>query len=85
MKKCLILLIVGVLFLCSCGKNCADKGGEYRDGYSNGQIVSFSSENISCEKWIEKMNWNESKATNCWCEGFNDGKSGKENKYPEKK
>ncbi|MEI6851414.1 MAG: hypothetical protein WCL06_01170 [Bacteroidota bacterium] len=41
--------------------------------------------NVTSEQWIEKMNWNESKATDCWCEGFNDSKNGKENKCPEKK
>jgi hypothetical protein len=81
MKKA-FFIASSTLLLFSCGTDCSQETGSYQDGYSNGKVASFSNSSISCDDWIYEMGWNESKATDCWCDGFYDGQSGEESKHP---
>jgi len=65
--------------------DCSDDASNYNEGYSNGRIVShaFDAGSISCNDWIDDMG-NEGiyyKDSDCFCNGFYDGKSNKTNIY----
>jgi hypothetical protein len=79
--KTIVTLMIAIS---SCSSpDCKDDVSSYNEGYSSGHLVKVSGESHSCSSWAEGMaNQGLNVDSNdCYCAGFNDGKSGNENKY----
>ncbi len=92
-----ILLVGAFLFLaCGSDKskngaavntniNCSTNSGAYSMGYSAGSLCKAMGDYSSCELYVQKYNYatgrNILEASECYCEGFEDGKQGKPKKY----
>lgn len=65
--------------------DCSNYKGQYSSGYSSGSMCSVMGDYSSCESFVEKYNYETGRdileASDCYCEGFNDGKDGKTKKY----
>ncbi|MCB9188040.1 MAG: hypothetical protein H6599_02040 [Flavobacteriales bacterium] len=85
MNKLTKTITIGAI-LClsiSCTPDCKDDVSSYKSGYSAGRLVKVSGESYSCSSWADGMAEQglNVDANDCYCAGFNDGKSGNENKY----
>ena len=65
--------------------DCSNYKGQYSSGYSSGSLCSVMGDNSSCESYVEQYNYGVGtevlEASDCYCEGFNDGKNGNAKKY----
>lgn len=65
--------------------DCSNSKGSYSSGYAAGKLCKLLGDYSSCESYVEKYNYETGRnilSTNeCYCEGFNDGKSGNPEKY----
>lgn len=65
--------------------DCTYSTSSYSSGYGAGKLVRLMNDFETCESFVRKANEksgrNEYSADDCFCEGFNDGKDGKEEKY----
>lgn len=86
-RKLLILFTCGLLL--SCNKqtdyskfNCDKFQISYSDGFRIGShcYPSQDNGNCSCESWFEIHHHN---SDECFCQGFNDGRHNRKNKYPQ--
>jgi hypothetical protein len=81
MKKYLFELMILSSFV-ACTPDCSEDKSSYDDGYTHGKIATYD-DSQSCSSYVEAMS-NEGinlSGNSCFCEGFNDAKSGNENKY----
>ena len=92
-----ILLVGAFLFLaCGSDKSkngaavntnidCSTNSGAYSMGYSAGSLCKAMGDYSSCEGYVQKYNYatgrNMLEASECYCEGFEDGKEGNPKKY----
>ena len=67
--------------------DCSNSTSEYSSGYSSGKLVKMMGDSETCEGFVRKTNEGTGRdvysATDCFCEGFNDGKNGESEKYIE--
>jgi hypothetical protein len=65
--------------------DCSNSKGSYSSGYAAGKLCKLMGDYSSCESFVEKYNYETGRnilsANECYCEGFNDGKSGNPEKY----
>ncbi len=65
--------------------DCSLQNDAYSNGYSSGKMCRQLNDYSSCESFIEQYNngvgRNVLVASECYCEGFNDGKNDKPKKY----
>jgi hypothetical protein len=65
--------------------DCSKNTSEYSSGYASGKLVKMMGDSETCEGFVRKTNEgtgrNMYSATDCFCEGFNDGKNGESEKY----
>jgi hypothetical protein len=65
--------------------DCSNSKGAYNSGYSSGSLCRAMSDYSSCESFVQKYNYETGRdilvASDCYCEGFNDGKDGNPKKY----
>lgn len=79
----LILIGISILAATSCTPDCKDDVSSYNSGYSGGKLMKVTGASGSCSDYANGMidqGFNVD-ANDCYCAGFNDGKSGNENKY----
>lgn len=66
-------------------KDCSNQKYAYSSGYSSGRLCKLMGDYSSCESFVEKYNYETGRnilsASDCYCEGFNDGKDGNPEKY----
>lgn len=75
-------VFIGVLLMSilgACSVDCSKQEGQYDDGFNSGKLLRIVGTSASCDEWAEEMGM--STPTDCFCEGFNDGKAGRDNKY----
>lgn len=77
--------VVAVLLAASCSPNCEDNKQSYENGYNYGLVAGIGG-NISCGQWADSMEKMGKMIddNDCFCDGFDDGVSGKGNKYKDK-
>lgn len=65
--------------------DCSNKKGAYNSGYESGKLCKNMGDYSSCQSFVEQYNYETGRntlvASDCYCEGFNDGKDGKPKKY----
>lgn len=81
-----MVLIASLLIIASCSStNCENSKSEYQNGYASGKTVKLMGGSGSCSSYVNSFNdqtgRNTMSATDCFCEGYNDGLSGKPAKY----
>lgn len=87
MKSSLILLIAVSFFVFnSCSPpNCANNKSEYQEGYAAGKLTKTMGGAGSCSEYVNSYNEqtgrNTMHATDCFCNGFEDGLNGNNAKY----
>jgi TonB family protein len=65
--------------------NCENSKDEYASGYSSGILCKAMGDYSSCESFVRNYNYETGRdiltASDCYCEGFDDGKDGNPKKY----
>jgi protein TonB len=65
--------------------NCENSKDEYTSGYSSGILCKAMGDYSSCESFVRNCNYETGRdiltASDCYCEGFDDGKVGNPKKY----
>jgi|LauGreDrversion2_5_1035112.scaffolds.fasta_scaffold65735_1 hypothetical protein len=65
--------------------DCSASKDAYSSGYSAGSLCKVMGDPSSCESYVNSYNYETGRnilvASDCYCEGFNDGKSGVAEKY----
>lgn len=65
--------------------DCSNKEYAYSSGYASGSLCRTMGDYSSCESFVRQYNYNIGRdvlaASECYCEGFNDGKEGRPQKY----
>lgn len=65
--------------------NCENSKDEYASGYSSGILCKAMGDYSSCESFVRNCNYETGRdiltASDCYCEGFDDGKDGNPKKY----
>lgn len=77
--KYTFIALFALSLISACSVDCSNSVGQYEDGYYSGKLLRTVGTSASCSKWAQEMGM--SSPTDCFCDGFSDGKSGKENKY----
>jgi len=77
---------ISLLILNSCSSpNCSNSKDEYQNGYAAGKTVKLMGSSGSCSDYVNSYNdqsgRNTLHATDCYCEGYNDGLNGDPAKY----
>lgn len=65
--------------------DCSKSPDDYHDGYSVGKLCKIMGDRSSCETFVDDYNYKTGRnilyASDCYCEGFNDGQGGATEKY----
>lgn len=65
--------------------DCSNSKDSYNSGYSMGSLCRTMGDYSSCESFVNSYNYETGRnilvASDCYCEGFDDGADGNENKY----
>ena len=69
----------------SSSSNCENNRYEYEEGYASGKLTKTMGGSGSCSEYVRSYNYqtgrNTMHATDCFCEGFEDGLNGRSAKY----
>ncbi len=87
MKKSKEIILIGVtaILLAACSPNCGNKKQEYLQGYQGGKLVKLMGTSGTCSEYVNSFK-NQSgrslyEASDCFCDGYNDGLNNKTSKY----
>ena len=91
MKNIYYLLVIICLLVSCSSKNCDKNKSEYEEGFYGGQTCRTVGASGTCSQYLSKMQEGGqygcylscSECKDCYCEGWNDGYSGNNNKYPD--
>lgn len=65
--------------------DCSNSKGAYENGFASGKTARMLGNYSSCSSYVEDYNYQTGRnilsASDCFCEGYNDGKNGEESKY----
>ena len=84
------VVIVGLIWIIgsntfSSSSNCKDNQYEYQEGYASGKLTRVMGGSGSCSEYVDSYNYqtgrNTMHATDCFCDGFEDGLNGRSAKY----
>lgn len=86
LRLSMIFILVMIINSCSSTSTvCTNNKDEYQNGYNSGKLVKLMSGSGSCSEYVDSYNnetgRNTLKATDCFCEGYDDGLNGNTAKY----
>jgi hypothetical protein len=65
--------------------DCSNSTGAYEQGFASGETARMLGDYSSCSSYVEDYNYQTGRnilsASDCFCEGYNDGKNGEDSKY----
>lgn len=65
--------------------DCSNSTGAYEQGFASGKTARMLGDYSSCSSYVEDYNYQTGRnilsASDCFCEGYNDGKNGEDSKY----
>lgn len=80
----MIFAVLSSVYSCA-SVDCSSSKGVYQNGYVSGKLVKLMSGSGSCSSYVDSYNEqtgrNTLKATDCFCEGYDDGLAGNPAKY----
>ena len=82
----ILMISILSLSLSSCSSvDCSKSKDSYESGYSSGKLAKLTGGYGSCSDFVDSYNYqtgrNTLTATDCFCEGYDDGLNGNPEKY----
>lgn len=86
LKGLIYIVSLSFFLLASCSSpNCENNKSEYQEGYAAGKLTKTMGGAGSCRDYVNSYNEqtgrNTMHATDCFCDGFEDGLNGRSAKY----
>jgi hypothetical protein len=84
LKFSMIFALLSSVYSCA-SVDCSSSKDDYQNGYSSGKLVKLMSGSGSCSSYVDSYNEQTGrstlKATDCFCEGYDDGLNGNPAKH----